>query len=216
MGTIVLATKGESFEEAVTASETLVELSKQFIASARLLELSAPEGLAGGGNVFKRPAETDLRALVSAAQRAGMLHTLRPFVLSEEPLFVPKYLGAIRRENTGEVVQAATMVIRNAFLVRDSTISLEANTASGRVEFERQWQDYANAYEYHQSRAKREKLERELGPNKAMAEFVFIFAALMKVKTVLSMRGLATMMAGDADRFEIDVREVDLAAKPAA
>lgn len=200
----------------MTASETLVALSKQFLGSARLLELSAPEGLACGSGVFKRPAETDLRALVTAAQRAGMLHTLRPFVLSEEPLFLPKYLGAIRRENTGEVVRAATMVIRNAFLVRDSTISLEANTASGRVEFERQWQDYANAYEYHQSQAKREKLERELGPNNAMAEFVFIFAGLMKVKTVLSMRGLAAMMAGDADRFEIDVREVDLAAKPAA
>lgn len=216
MGAIILTTKQRSFQERVSAGPELAALSERFIDAARLLELSSPAALMpANGAPFRRPAELELRATVSAAHRAGMVHRLRPFALSDEPLFVPRYLNATRRENSGQVLEAATLMIRDAFLVRKSGIALKANTPSRQVEFERQWQDYANAYEYHQDTSKREKLAAELG-NQVAAEFVFLWGLLAKVRTVLAMRGLALLMAGRADAFEVDLTEVDLDARPAA
>ncbi len=209
MGELIVHTDHEDFRAPLQASEDLATLARDFMHAARLLELSTPEGLLPKGpSVFRRPFDEQIGMVASSVQHAGMLHRLRPFALSDEPLFVPKILSLARRDNPGPVMKAASTVMRDVFLLRHTPFALKANTQSGWVEFERHWQDYANGYEYHQSAEKRARLEAELGPNKGMASMVFMFGGMAKVKAVLSMRGLAKVFTGEAETFGLDMRDI--------
>lgn len=203
---IIIAPEGELRVE-VSVSAELTALAGAFAAEAAAVNEACRDGLALIANIrFGEASGGEIVHTTSKGSRNGLLHAIRPFVLSKERLYVPTFLNVFKKENRHEraAIWAADFM-RNAFLLRHAPFQL--STAAGGLDLEEQWQHYANAYEYHRDEAKRAVVETAFAPMPPMAEFTFWWGANIKVTAILSLHGFAAMLCGVKPEFTLNLQD---------
>ncbi|MEJ0058175.1 MAG: hypothetical protein WDM79_00590 [Terricaulis sp.] len=205
-GKLIVITPDVEVNADITASAELAALSERFVAEATALAEACSENISITANMrFREAAGGEVVHHGKKAARNGVLHALRPFVLNDERLYVPTYLNAFSRENREQPAIGAAKFMRNAFLLRHAPFQL--TTARGELELEQQWQYYVNAYEYHRDDKKRAAVDAAFRPMPPMAEFAFWWGVSVKVNTILSMRGFASVLCGLAPAFTLNLRD---------
>lgn len=196
-------------EFSVSASNDLTALSQEFFEEAVKLR----EACATGSSMkitanlnFSDPGGGAVVHEAERAQRNGVLHALRPFVLQKrERLFVPSFLNAFRKENPDPRATWLADHMRDAFLLRQAPFQLATNSVT--LQFEQQWQHYANAFEYHRDTEKRQAIEAAFSPLPPMAEFVFWWGVSQKAQTVIAVGGFAAALSGQVPSFTLKMAD---------
>jgi hypothetical protein len=188
----------------IKVSPELAALAERFLLEADgLAQVSPPNFNVGMHWEFEPVPKMSFNVSATPAECAAMVHKLRPFVLAKEPLFVPTFLNRFKEENRTDHAQAAAKTMRDMFLVR--TLPFSVATQDGEVDFEKLWQLYANAFEYHRDEKQKLELEARFAAGRAGAEFLFWAGVSTKAKAVLDMRGFAAVLAGKKTRFQVTI-----------
>lgn len=197
-GRLIIRTQKQELGSDISASKELAALSEKFLAEAVALREVCPDKIAVKTTLGLDEA-TNSKAVhhTTKSARNGVLHAIRPFVLNREQLYVPKYLKAFSRENRERQAGDAAKFLLDHFLLRHAPFKICIEDR--KLDLDQQWQNYANAYEYH-----RDQKKSWLGPPQQMEELIFWWGVMEKVKTILSAHGLAASLCGRVPSFTLD------------
>lgn len=140
----------------------------------------------------------------------SLLHRLRPFILESEPysfLRVRSLLGrrlpdaAVRMYLRSQHDVYSGGALRAQIRVRSNGIDIISEAVLG---------DWLNGFEYHRDAVRRRKLEdlHRLMPLE-LSKYFFISVLTDKIRAIVNLGGVASVVLGKQDSFEVDARGPD-------